>query len=85
MPGVNLKGLFQMQPNPVHKPGIRHALCDHYESCLDHAVRHYWLYWDCSQCAFNQREESAIQGPSKGASKSKRVKRGSNSESGLLC
>jgi len=44
----------EMKPlaNPVNRPGDRNVDCPHYRSCLDHAVKFSWNYWDCSDCVF---------------------------------
>lgn len=37
---------------PIHRAGVRNIGCPVYTSCLDHAAKHYWQYWDCSECAY---------------------------------
>ena len=43
-----------MEPfaNPSNKLGDRNVDCPHYRSCLDHAVKLTWNYWDCSDCQY---------------------------------
>lgn len=50
-----------MLTNPIHRPGTKNALCPHYEQCLDYAVQRYWKYWDCSECAHKESQESVAQ------------------------
>ena len=37
-------------PNPIHKSGTRNVFCPYYDECLDHAIKHRWKYWKCSEC-----------------------------------
>jgi len=36
--------------NPMRRQGSRNIYCSYYSACLDHAVKHSWRYWDCSDC-----------------------------------
>ena len=36
-----------IQFSPVH----RRLFCQHYSTCLDHAARHWWQGFSCSQCS----------------------------------
>ena len=49
-----------MKPNPIHRVGTKNVLCPHYTNCLDHAVRRYWQFWDCSQCTHRSDQESLV-------------------------
>jgi hypothetical protein len=48
-----------MQPNPTMLPALleergvvehRSLFCDHYDPCLDEALRQRWRSWSCSCC-----------------------------------
>lgn len=45
-----------MNPEAVPKPkkGERNIYCPFYNDCLDHAVNHFWQYWNCSQCPYRK-------------------------------
>ena len=45
--------------NPVHNKGYRNVFCPYYRSCLDHASKHYWECWTCSDCRHKQEHQSA--------------------------
>lgn len=47
-----------MKPNPIHREGIKNVMCSHYSDCLDHAVKRYWRFWDCSECIYQSERES---------------------------
>ncbi len=53
-----------MKPNPIHRVGTKNALCPYYTNCLDHAVRRYWRFWDCSECTHKSERESLGYGES---------------------
>ncbi len=36
---------------PIHREGVRNALCPNYRKCLDLAVRKAWEFWDCGECS----------------------------------
>lgn len=61
-----------MLTNPVHRPGTKNVLCPHYEHCLDYAVQRYWRYWDCSECAYKESQESSTQEKNSGDSEKNR-------------
>ena len=44
--------------NPINRLGDRNIDCPHYRSCLDHAVKFAWNYWDCSGCDFKMLTQS---------------------------
>ncbi len=49
---------MELLANPINRPGDRNVDCPHYRSCLDHAVKFAWNYWDCSDCDFKVLAES---------------------------
>ena len=48
--------------NPIHKEGDRNLCCSYYEDCLDHAVKHRWQCWNCSECKYKvtRQETDAV-------------------------
>lgn len=42
---------------PVHSSGHKNIYCPCYRACLDHAAKHHWQYWDCSECPHKQRQQ----------------------------
>ena len=48
---------------PANQEGDRNFDCKHYDSCLDHAVKHRWLHWHCGQCSLKavKKEHDAVQ------------------------
>ena len=45
-----------MQPNPIHRTGVKNLHCLYYEECLDHAAEREWSFWDCSECPYFEGE-----------------------------
>jgi hypothetical protein len=43
--------------NPVYRKGNRNALCPHYRTCLDMAVKKSWEFWDCCECRFQSSRD----------------------------
>ncbi len=48
---------MEPNPHPVKKQGYRNLHCFHYGGCLDHAVKHRWQCWNCSECLHKSSEE----------------------------
>lgn len=42
--------------NPLQRRGKRNVFCPLYQGCLDHAVKHSWLFWACDRCGHKLNE-----------------------------
>jgi hypothetical protein len=51
---------MNQKANPMYKKGKRNALCPHYRSCLDNAVKKSWEYWECSKCLHKQSRAPSL-------------------------
>ena len=49
---------MELLANPRNRPGDRNIDCPHYRSCLDHAAKLLWNYWDCSACKYKLLAQS---------------------------
>jgi len=46
--------------NPVCRQGDKNVFCPYYGACLDHAVKHSWAYWVCSDCSHQSVEQPVL-------------------------
>jgi len=49
--------VMDLKPRPLHQFGTKNIFCPRYEECLNHAAKNDWEYWNCSVCAYRQRQE----------------------------
>jgi len=47
---AQVDSIMDAKANPIRKRGERNVYCPFYNDCLDYAIKHFWQFWNCSQC-----------------------------------